>query len=140
MAKYQGEMQKRERINRETLHPVWYGIGCVMSIITPIISGAAAKVLVDYGISQKFPYVLALGGTVQFPNIFYQIPAINSAAYYLSSVPFLEALTVFFVLFLLLFSGIFSMLNAILYRMFGPPKYSDIDSPPLKGNNKKKSR
>ena len=140
MNKYQGDLQKRERIQRESLHPVWYGIGCLMTIITPIISGAAARVMVDLGISQKWKYVLAMSGSFQFPGIFYQIPYISTAASYISGVRFFEALFVFFVLFLLLFSGFFALLNAVLYRMFGPPKYSDIDAPPMRGTVKKKSR
>ena len=140
MNKYQGELQEKERIRRETLHPVWYGIGCLMSIITPIISGAAAKVMVDFGVSQKWPYVLAMGGSFTFPAVFYQIPYVGTTATYITRFPFFEALFVFFFVFLLIFSGFFALLNALLNGMYGPPKYSDIDSPPLPGKVRKKSR
>ena len=139
MSRYQGDLQKRARIQRESLHPVWYGIGCLMTIITPIVSGAAARVMVDYGISQKWGYVLAMNGSIQFPNIFYQIPVISTAASYITNMPFFEGLFVFFVIFLLVFSGVFALLNAFLFRTFGPPQYSRIDAPPIrnqKGNKK----
>jgi len=140
MNRYQGELQKKERIRKETLHPVWYGIGCLMTIITPIISGAAAKVLVDIGISQKWSYVLAMSGSFQFPDLVYNLPGIGKAAATISYTPYFEALFVLFVIFLLIFSGCFALLNAILFRMFGPPKYSDIDSPPIPIKVRRRSR
>ena len=140
MTKYAGDLQKKEAAQRKALHPIWYGIGCLMSILTPIISWAAASVLLDYGISQKWKYVMAMGGNVHFPDFVSKIPVINVAANYLSRIPFFEGLFLFFVLFLLIFSGTFALLNASLYRMFGPPRYTDIDAPPPPRRSIKKSR
>jgi uncharacterized membrane protein len=139
MSKY-NYFQKAQTEQKRVIHPVWYGIGCVMTIITPIISWAASLVLLDYGKSQNWPYLYQLSGTFQFPAIFYQIPLISIAANYISSIPYFEALVLFFILFLLVFSGFFSLLNAILYRMFGPPRYSSIDAPPPPRKSKRYTR
>ena len=122
--------QKSKPQPKKTIHPVWYGIGCVMSILTPIISWAAALVFLEYGLKRNWTYLYALNGPVNFPGFIYKIPIINSGANYLSGIPYLEALVMFFVLFVLLFSGLFALLNAILYRKFGPPRFSSIDAPP----------
>ena len=110
------------------IHPVWRGIGFLITILTPIISAAAAKVLVNFGIGQNWDWLISLSGKVYFSSIFYQIPLIKNAANFISSIEYFKALVIFFVIFILLFSGLFAFINALLYRMFGPPRYSAVDA------------
>ena len=81
-----------------------------------------------------------LAGTVRFPDIFYTTPGVQVAANYLSGIPYLQAITLFFVVFLLLFSGVFALLNAILYRMIGPPRYTRLDEPAPRVKTKRYTR
>jgi hypothetical protein len=140
MAKYNYFEKAKDSQDKPTIHPVWRGIGCLITLLTPIISGAAAVVLLDFGLSQKWPFLYQLGGNVRFSDIFYQIPIVLVAANYISSIPNLRALVMFFVLFLMLFSSVFALLNAVLYRTFGPPRYSPLDAPAPRVKTKRYTR
>ena len=111
------------------IHPVWRGIGFLITILTPIISAAAAMVLINFGTGQNWDWLVSLSGKVYFSSIFYQIPVVKNVAAFLSSIEYLKALVIFFVIFVLLFSGLFAFINALLYRIFGPPRYTAVDAP-----------
>jgi hypothetical protein len=132
--------QKAKDLPRSEIHPVWRGIGCIIILLTPIISWAAMLVLLDLGKSQKWSFVYSLSGTVHFPAVFYTTPIVKIAAYYLSSIPYLEAMVLFFILFLILFSGVFAFINAVLYRMIGPPRYTRLDEPAPRVKTKRYTR
>lgn len=114
---------------KQQIHPVWRGIGCLITVVTPIISWAAAASLIDLGKAQNWPSLAEMSGTYRFSPIFYQIPGVSVVANYLSGIPYLIPLVILFILFLMLFSGIFAFLNAVLYRMIGPPRYGELDAP-----------
>jgi hypothetical protein len=139
MAKYQS-YQKPKDLPRNEVHPVWRGIGCLMMVITPIISWAAAMLLLELGRSQKWPFLYELRDFVRFPDLFYKIPGILVVANYLSSIPYFKALLIFFFLVLMLLSGVFAVLNAMLYRMIGPPRYTAIDAPAPRVKTKRYTR
>jgi hypothetical protein len=139
MGKYQ-TYQKRQELPRNEIHPVWRGIGCLIMIITPIISGAAAQVLLQLGKAQKWPFLYELSDVIRFPEYIYKIPYILVAANYISSIYYLKALLLFFFLVLILLSGVFAVLNATLYRMIGPPRYTAIDAPAPRVKTKRYTR
>lgn len=139
MAEYNYFQKEKEPQSKET-PPVWRGIGCLIMVIMPIISGAATMVLLDFGQSQKWPFLYQLSGFIRFPGVFYQIPLVMVAANYISSIPNLKALILFFVLFMMLFSSVFTFINALLYRMFGPPRYSPLDAPAPRVKTKRYTR
>ncbi len=139
MGKYNYFQKEKQAVNKG-IHPVWRGIGCLIMIITPIISVAASMVLLNFGKSQKWPFLYELGGYFRFSDIFYQIPTVMKIANYISSIADFKALLLFFVVFLMLFSSVFALINAILYRMFGPPRYSALDAPAPRVKTKRYSR
>jgi len=139
MGKY-ATHQRNKDLPRNEIHPVWRGIGFIIMLISPIISWAAAMVLVDFGKSQKWSMMYALAPTVHFPDSFYTTPVISVAANYLSRIPYLQAIVLFTVVFMILFSGIFSFINAILYRMIGPPRYTALDAPAPRVKTKRYTR
>jgi hypothetical protein len=128
MAKYQS-YQKQKELPRNEVHPVWRGIGCIIMLILPVISWAAAQLLLEFGKAQKWPFLWELSEVIRFPDWVYQVPGILVAANYISSVPYLKALLIFFFLVLIALSGIFAVLNAVLYRLVGPPRYTALDAP-----------
>lgn len=139
MGKY-NHFQKEKEAKSNEIHPVWRGIGCVIMILTPIISGAASIVLLDLGLIQNWPFLYQLGGYVHFSDIFYQIPFVKLAANFISSIPYLKALILFFVPIMILFSSVFAIINAVLYRTFGPPRYSALDAPAPRVKTKRYTR
>ena len=140
MSSYNYYKNNKEEPEKKEIHPIWRGIGCLITVITPIISWAASLVLVDYGEIQKWPFLMEMSGTVRFSDIFYQIPFVDVAANYLSSIHYLIPLVIFFILFLIFFTGVFSVLNAVVFRMFGPSRYGDLDAPAPKVKPKRYTR
>lgn len=140
MSKYNSYQQHKELPAKREVHPVWRGIGCLIMIISPVISWAAASLLLEVAKLQKWPFVYELGGYLRFPDIFYQIPGVLVVANYISSIVYLKALLLFFVLMLIAFSGVFAVLNAILYRAFGPPRYTRLDEPAPRVKTKRYTR
>ena len=124
-ARYRNASQKEERM----VHPIWRGIGCILFLITPIISFAIANQVVLSGFLQqyiRFPRNLMLAWTI--PGINYSVEA------------FQGTLIVTFAVMFLFFAAYFSF-YAGLYRMMGPSKYGPTDAPPVRRKqNAKKSR
>ncbi|PWH12981.1 MAG: hypothetical protein DDG60_11235 [Anaerolineae bacterium] len=137
--KYQ-TYQKKEFVRPYTIHPAWRGIGCIMMVLVPIMAWAAAMVAIEIGLTQGWPFMYELRGTVRLPEILYSLPLIKEIAGFISSIPNLRAFLLFFVLFLIVFSGILSVIYAVIYRMFGPPRYTPLDAPPPKVKAKRYTR
>jgi hypothetical protein len=96
-------------------HPLWRGIGCILIIVVPIISFAAARLIVQANNDQQWVKIPSeLAGSINLPV--------------LSTVYFIEiALTLIFII---IGFGILTVVYAFLYRLFGPPRYGPLDVPP----------
>jgi len=140
MGKYSNFQKNRELPAKREVHPVWRGIGCIILIITPIISWAAASLLLEYGLAHGWPFLGELTGKVRFADNIYQIPTIRNIANFISGIPNLKALPVLFLPILVAFSGIFAVLNAIFYRLVGPPRYTPLDEPAPRVKTKRYTR
>jgi len=138
--KYSNYQKQKELPARREVHPVWRGIGCILMIVTPIISWAAASLLLDFGKLQRWPFIWELGGYLRFPDIVYTIPYVSMVANSISSIPDLKAMLVFFFLFLIAFSGILGVINALVYRVIGPPRYTNLDEPAPRVKTKRYTR
>lgn len=132
--------QKKEFVRPYTIHPVWRGIGFLMMVLVPVMAGAGAYELTGFGFRQNWAFMWELTGTIQMPEILYGIPVIGSLAYWISSIQNLRAHILFFLLLLLVFSGIMSVLYAVLYRVVGPPRYTALDAPAPKAKVRKYTR
>ncbi len=132
--------EKKEFVRPYTIHPVWRGIGFLLMVLVPIMSGVAAVLVKDLGFQIGWPFMSELRGTVRLPDIFYVIPVIRNIAYWISSIRDLRAILLFFVLMLIIFSGITSLLYALAYQLVGPPRYTPIDAPAQKVKVKRYTR
>jgi hypothetical protein len=139
MGKY-NYFQKEQAPKKKEIHPVWRGIGLIIMLITPIISVAASIVILDYGLSQNWPFLSQLSGYLRFGDVFYQIAFVRDVANYISSIPYFRALALFFVGCMMIFSSAFAVINAILYRAFGPPRYGPTDAPAPRVKTKRYTR
>lgn len=137
--KYQ-TFQKKEFVRPYTIHPVWRGIGFLMMVLVPIMAGAAAVVMKDLGFELGWPFMYELRGNIRLPDIFYAIPVIRNLAAWISSIQDLRAILLFFVLFVIVFSGLMSILYAVIYRLVGPPQYTPLDAPAPKTRTKRYTR
>ena len=139
MSKYNKYERKRPE-SPYKIHPVWTGIGCLMIIIVPIMSGAAAQLLVDLGHQQGWGIMYSLGGNLALPAMLYTTPYISPVADYLSSIPDFSALVLFFLIVVLILSGVLSFAYSLVYRVIGPPRYTSEDEPAPRIKTKRYTR
>ncbi len=137
--KYQG-FQKKELVRPYKIHPIWRGIGFLMMVLVPIMAGAGAMVMTEIGLKMGWPFMYELRGTIRLPDIFYAIPVVSVLASRISSIADFRAVLLFFVLLVIVFSGIMSLLYAIIYQVVGPPKYTALDAPAQKVKVKRYTR
>ncbi|MDI6768235.1 MAG: hypothetical protein QMD04_01005 [Anaerolineales bacterium] len=101
-----------------------------MIIIVPLVSYAGAVLLVNYGLSQRWPIPAEWLGYIKFPDWVWQIPFLAGIARPMANFSHPIAILVFFVVILLLLTGFSSTVYAFIYRGLGPPRYSALDAPP----------
>ena len=131
MGKYaQYERNKKPQATHK-IHPVWTGIGFLMIIIVPVMTWAAATVLVDFGKSEKWFIIRQFPPYLQIPDMVVQI---IPGLFQVTKMQNLPATLTFFFFMLIVFSAVFSVLYAALYRVVGPPRYGpdDIPAPKIK--------
>src|SRR4030065_1447811 len=68
MTKYNSLARQKPIKKVERPNPIWRGMGCLIIIIVPLISFAAAKVLIDYGIQQGWARPQELLGYPKLPE------------------------------------------------------------------------
>jgi hypothetical protein len=128
MGKYH-KYDKRKRDERPwKIHPIWQGIGCLMIPLLLLMSYAAAVVIVQAGLIDlpkelDQSYVLPNIITIPFLNSSFSSPIQGQITY---SVIF------YFFVFLFLSIGLLSVVYGYMYRTMGPPRYTALDSPPVK--------
>ncbi len=121
-------------------HPIWRGIGCLMVFIIPAISIAAGNLTVNYAISKRWPIPVQFLGFMHLPDYFYSTGGLRTIFNPLSTIPNFYANTAATFLYMLVISGIISLVYATVYRMVAPSRYGPTDAPPTKFKATKKSR
>jgi hypothetical protein len=109
------------------IHPVWQGIGCILMFLIPVISYAAAVLIVQANVEQGWlPMPAELTRSVQILDY--------------GSVDYLFAnLLVAALLSILIFTVMFAFYS-LLYRSVGPSQYGPMDAPPNEFRRKQKKR
>lgn len=129
MSKY-GSYRKFAPIKSYEPHPIWRGIGCFMILFLPIVSYAISMLAVDSAIRQGIRIPEGLTGHPVMPEILFNVPGLVDPLFWIQGQTNLYAylLVAFFVLVLL--GGVFTFVYALMYRVAGPPTYSEFDAPP----------
>jgi hypothetical protein len=124
-SKYRREEKSREK---ET-NPVWRGIGCILILITPIVSFAIANEIMLSGTVQNYIFLPStLRRTVTLPLLEVGVP------YFYGTLALSVAVMVTMFAF-------FFVVYSFLYRALGPSPYGPTDVPPVRQRRKvKKSR
>jgi hypothetical protein len=98
------------------IHPIWRGIGCLMLILIPIVSYAAADIFLDYAPGWGlFPRASEIYSKIDLNYIV---------------LPISLGQVIFTILFMVMGFVIFTTVYAFVYRVAGPPKYGPTDAPP----------
>lgn len=139
MSKY-GSLRKATPPKSYEPHPIWRGIGCFLMLILPPISYVISILTVDYAIQQGIRLPEGLAGYPVMPEWLFSIPGLVSILYWIQSLNNLYAnlLVGFFILVAL--AGVMAMIYAVMYRISGPPQYSEFDAPPPRRKVKKYRR
>ncbi len=131
MSKYQSTRKKvKEKTNQP--HYAWRGIGCVMMILIPVISYAAAVETIKFAISNRMAVPYELLGYPRFPDLFYQSSGLMTILSPIARTQNLYAYLLTAVFYMILLGAIVSMVYAIFYRMSKPSQYGPLDVPPPK--------
>jgi hypothetical protein len=138
MGRYRDTLAKKET-KVEGPHPIWRGIGCLIIIIVPVLSFAAANLTMPFFRSRGLipPELL---GTPQLPDWLWYVPVLAGIVHSLIVRPAFLATMVLTFLYILILGGIFSVVYALMYRMVAPPKYGPMDAPPSRAKTKKYKR
>ena len=124
---------------KKELHPIWRGIGCVILVLVPIISFAAASVLMPLLLERGWvPQQLLF--TPQIPTWFWYAPVLAEVFQFLFGRYAIFATLILTAVFIILLSGVFSLVYAIMYQTVAPPRYGPMDAPPPKVKIKKYKR
>jgi hypothetical protein len=137
MSTYKFSDARKEKA-RET-PAIWRGLGCLLMIIIPIISYAAAVVTVQ-SVYVNRPALIPrdLLFTVEVPRLVWQyLPILAGFLQKIFNDPYLWVYLMVTVVYLLIFSGIISVAYSALFRAFGPPQYGRLDAPPVRKKAKK---
>jgi len=111
-----------------------------MMLFLPVISYAISMLTVDEAMRQGIRLPEGLVMNPVMPEFLFRVPGLVDLLYWIQAQDHLYAylLVAFFILVLL--GGIFSFAYALLYRVVGPPAYSQFDAPPPKVKVKKYRR
>ena len=133
---FQVSSQSKER--PWEIHPIWRGFGCVMLIIIPIISYAAASILIEMNWEQKwgFPVPRDMAKTVpiDIPSPVSSIPSIHWDVAHLYGNLVLGAVL------MLIGFGLLMVFYAVLYGIMAPSQRGPLDAEPVRKTPKSKKK
>ena len=128
MTNYNNSMNKRSAPRPEP-HPIWRGIGCVINVIIPVISFAAAYMLIETGAQLGWPIPYQLMGHPAIHPLLWKISALVPLWGFIQQQNNLYAVLTLALLFTVILEAITSMFYAVMYRS-AIPRYGPLDVPP----------
>ena len=140
MGKYRSSSRQRQKPIDSGPHVIWRGLGCLMMVIIPVISYAAAYEIVNYGLANSWTIPYQLLGTPQLPEIIRKSNALWSLFRPITGIQNFYAYIAFGTLIMVLISGTISVIYAVVYRILGPSRWGPLDMPPPKFKTKKYTR
>ena len=118
---------------------IWRGIGCVLIILVPVLSYAAAELSLPFFLNQGLvPRELLTAP--QVPDWLWIAPVLAQLVQSLIGRYGFPAVMVLTFVYILFISGIFSVLYAFMYRLTAPSRYGPMDAPPPRIKVKKYKR
>jgi hypothetical protein len=110
------------------VHPVWRGIGCLLTLIGPPLAYATAHLLVSMNLERGwYPLPGELLNSVTIPGINFTITHVY-ADLLMTIVVMVAGVAILMVLY------------TALYGLLGPKRYGPLDSPPVRSTGGHKSK
>lgn len=110
-------------------HPIWRGLGCIISLIMPIIAYAGAYILIDYGSKNGWPIPYQLMGPPAIHPLLWKATSLAPLWAFIQSQNNLYAILALTFLITIILETISSIIYAIMYRSV-VPRYRPLDAPP----------
>ena len=140
MGKYRSTAKPKQKPLDTGQHVIWRGLGCLMMVIIPVISYAAAYEIVNYGLTNGWIIPYQFLGTPQLPELIRKSNALRALFRPITSIQNFYAYVAFGTLIMVLISGTISVIYAVVYRILGPSRWGPLDMPPPKFKTKKYTR
>jgi hypothetical protein len=138
MGKYQSGVKRPAPLPTGP-QPIWRGIGCLLMILVPILSFAAAELTVPFFTDRGWlPRELLI--IPQPPDWLFFAPTLVQAFRFLLGRPAILATLLLTLVYILLIGGVLSVFYAFMYRMAAPSRYGPMDAPPPRVKVKKYKR
>ncbi len=143
MGRHTGSSTQRESSISKSKQPheIWRGIGCLLMIVIPAISIGAGYETVNLVLKNKWgiiPYQIL--GKPLMPDIAYELSGLRYILTPITKIENFYAIAAISLIYMVLISGVISVVYAATYSMVGPSRYGPTDAPPTKVRITKKSR
>jgi hypothetical protein len=124
MGRYRSYTRQEVKEKPWEVHPIWRGFGCILIILIPIMSYAAAVIVVRENLVNNWVNLPAeLTGSFVIPYLGARVFFADIAAT---------------LLFMFIGYGILVLIYSVMYRIVGPSRYGPLDSPPIKRKPKRR--
>jgi hypothetical protein len=140
MTKYSTVSRQAPSRKIRQVHPIWRGIGCLFTILIPIISYAGAYLTVEYGLDHGWPIPNQLLGFPRLPDFIYRSDALAAFLSPITTWNNLYANLALAFVYMLLLGGLLALVNALVYQFAGPPRWGPQDIPPPKFRTRRYKR
>ncbi len=141
MGKYASNSRQQQGPPRNrSIHPVVRGVGCLLMVIIPIFSYAAAVALVNVAVARGVQIPPNWLGVIQIPPALEALTGLRGLWGFLRTQPNLIANLIFAVLLTVLIGSLLSVVYGYIYSMVGPSQYGPQDVPPPRVKTKKYTR
>ena len=138
MGRYTSYQAPKPKVQRNQIHPVMRGIGCILLVVVPIIAYGSAAYLVDYGVRRGWPIPLVWLGFPEIPSQLWRLAGLTVILNFIRSQNNLLANLVFALTLTIVIFGIMAIIYGFIYKLFGPPEYGPTDEPPVRGRKVKR--
>lgn len=141
MGRYSAVANQRGPNAPKEPHPIWNGLGCLLFVVTGVMSIAAAYLTVQTGVKSGWPIPPVLLDPIILPDWMYRfLPGLTSLLLKVVTIDYLVAYAAATFVFMVVLGGIVSFFYALLYRFTGPAKYGPLDAPPQRTRSKRYKR
>jgi len=130
MTKYDSVSRRGSAKQVQQTHPIWRGIGCLFTILIPIISFAGSFLTIGYALDHGWPIPFQLLGYPRLPDFIYKSNAIAALLSPITTWNNFYAVLALAFIYLLALGGLLAFFNALVYRYAGPPRWGPQDMPP----------
>ncbi|MBI5954308.1 MAG: hypothetical protein HY865_21845 [Chloroflexi bacterium] len=141
MGKYSTVQTESSVKKKDQLGDAWRAIGCVMMVIIPAVSIFAASATVQMAIENHWRIIpTQLKGRPHMPDIAYSLSGLRTILEPITKIENFYAIVAVSLVYMVLISGVISVIYAAIHTAMGPSRYGPLDAPPIKVKIRKKSR